>query len=82
MDDCGRTKGCLLWPKYCSGYGCQYIVTYDARDTYIDFEMAGPADNYLSLGFSDDILMVSGENPFLVLNILFLIGSISSNIGS
>lgn len=66
LSGCGETKGCVLWPAGCERGGalehCAYAVTWSAlsgNNGYLQFEMFGAAPNYLALGFSDDIRMVS-----------------------
>ncbi|CAH1773712.1 unnamed protein product [Owenia fusiformis] len=55
-DGCGETKGCLMSPRYCF-YDCDFLVTYKVDGDFIDFEMKGKADHFMSLAFSDDVRM-------------------------
>ncbi|XP_064625176.1 ferric-chelate reductase 1-like [Lineus longissimus] len=57
MKECGKTKGCLLYPRTCSGENCEYGVTYKDEGDTILFEMFGITDGYISLGMSYDKLM-------------------------
>lgn len=57
---CGSTKGCFLYPRHCSNSNCLAAVSFQHRphtDDYL-FEMYTTAENYISLGFSEDIMMV------------------------
>ncbi|CAL1529178.1 unnamed protein product [Lymnaea stagnalis] len=57
--ECGDTKGCLLYPRYCTGDDCKVGVSYrlNTTDSTARFELMGKVDGYLSLGFSHDMIM-------------------------
>ena len=62
LSGCGEEKGCFRWPTGCSGEDCEYSATWrnlGGNDGYYQFEMFGTAPEYLALGFSHDIIMVS-----------------------
>ncbi|BFZ18778.1 hypothetical protein BsWGS_21817 [Bradybaena similaris] len=56
---CGETKGCLLYPTYCTGDNCKVAVSYVLNQTAgtATFEMMVRGEEYISLGFSDDVIM-------------------------
>lgn len=58
LDDCGESKGCLLWPNHCSGNDCLAAVTHSRMNDQIHFEMKARAEGYVSVGFSYDQFMV------------------------
>lgn len=59
---CGKDKGCFLYPTSCSGDDCVAAATFQysaGDDTYAVELMSNSDQKYVSLGFSDDQLMVS-----------------------
>lgn len=62
-DDCGKTMGCLLYPKYCSGEDCDVGLTYTMSDTHATFTFWARTkiQSYAAVGFSDDRLMGKDE---------------------
>ena len=63
---CGKTKGCLLYPRHCSGPDCYAAVTFTKVKEGYTFEMFAEGEGYVSVGFSHDTKMVSriGINRF------------------
>ncbi|KAI8783208.1 ferric-chelate reductase 1 [Biomphalaria glabrata] len=71
-DECGETKGCLLYPRYCSGAdNCKAGLTYkmNTNDSTISFEMMAKAEGYVSMGLSHDALM--GDDQTISCTTLF-----------
>ena len=71
VSGCGKTKGCLLYPRDCSGGDCSHAVAFTPHpsDHMIHFEMYvkhPPA--YVSLGFSEDKIMVCA---FRIVSIIY-----------
>ncbi|XP_033756416.1 ferric-chelate reductase 1-like [Pecten maximus] len=62
-DDCGKTMGCLLYPKYCNGADCDTGLTYTMTNTHttLTFWAWTTPQSYVSVGFSDDRLMGNEE---------------------
>ncbi|XP_060063572.1 ferric-chelate reductase 1-like [Ylistrum balloti] len=62
-DDCGKTMGCLLYPKYCSGQDCDVGLTYTINhlNATFTFWAKTTTQSYVSVGFSDDRLMGKDE---------------------
>ncbi|XP_064601139.1 ferric-chelate reductase 1-like [Liolophura sinensis] len=58
---CGKTKGCVLFPRHCMGDDCLAAVSFHTHDDYVHFEMMAKAEGYVSVGFSDDKLMGDDE---------------------
>eukprot|EP00914_Ancora_sagittata_P001145 GHVO01002981.1.p2 GENE.GHVO01002981.1~~GHVO01002981.1.p2 ORF type:complete len:276 (+),score=12.48 GHVO01002981.1:146-973(+) len=57
-EGCGMTKGCFLYPRFCSSVKCTYAVSYeDIATNHVKFEMFGESKGYVSLGLSKDTLM-------------------------
>lgn len=57
---CGEEgKGCFLYPRLSCSSLYTYAVAYKSGGDRVKFEMYGKTDGYISLGFSDDRLMVS-----------------------
>ncbi|XP_059174051.1 putative ferric-chelate reductase 1 homolog [Physella acuta] len=54
---CGKSKGCLLYPRYCTGGDCKAGVSFYVNGSTVNFELMAKADGYVSLGFSDDMIM-------------------------
>ncbi|XP_012941280.1 putative ferric-chelate reductase 1 homolog [Aplysia californica] len=57
LTDCGETKGCLLYPRQCTGNNCIAAVSFQYRVATDDFfiEMySDAAKNYVAVGFSAD----------------------------
>ncbi|XP_045188788.2 putative ferric-chelate reductase 1 isoform X1 [Mercenaria mercenaria] len=59
--ECGKSKGCFLYPRTCSGHDCYTAVTYKTVNNSVEFEMFGSQEGYVSVGFSDDIVMGHDE---------------------
>ncbi|XP_045190938.2 putative ferric-chelate reductase 1 [Mercenaria mercenaria] len=59
--ECGRTKGCFLYPRTCSGRDCYAGVTYKVINDSVEFEMFGSQEGYVAVGFSDDKQMGDDE---------------------
>ena len=61
LSECGDTKGCVLYPRHCTGHDCLAAVTYtysQVNDNF-RFEMLSSANhNYISLALSADEVMV------------------------
>ena len=59
--DCGSTKGCMFYPRYCSGGDCGWVVMYKTLPDYsaVDFQIIAKAAGYATVGFSHDQLMVN-----------------------
>ncbi|KAK7493237.1 hypothetical protein BaRGS_00015574, partial [Batillaria attramentaria] len=57
LSTCGSTKGCFLYPRYCSGSNCKAAATYWEDGDYFRFELTAEDSTYVSIGFSDDVLM-------------------------
>lgn len=57
---CGRSKGCFV---SCDSYSCEYVVTWVSRGDVVEFEILartrGFGDQWIAIGFSGDIEMVS-----------------------
>ncbi|KAH9502426.1 hypothetical protein Btru_075655 [Bulinus truncatus] len=70
-DDCGQSKGCLLYPRYCSGDDCKAAVSYqmNSTDNTVTFEMMARTDGYVSLGLSRDRIM--GDDQTISCTTLF-----------
>jgi hypothetical protein len=63
---CGNSKGCFLYPRTCSGHDCYAAVTFKTTNDTVEFEMFGSQEGYVSVGFSDDVHMVSLKIPYAV----------------
>ena len=59
LDGCGKTKGCVLFPNYCSGSACTYVIMYQEVADGIHFEIKAKSNGYVTWAISDDKLMVS-----------------------
>lgn len=61
--ECGRSKGCFLYPHNCVGDNCLFGVTYEAlkRNDSVRFELIGRADGYVSFAVSEDDHMGEDE---------------------
>lgn len=51
---CGTMYGCILYPRYCKGSGCEIVVIFSVTGAVLDMKMAGRSSGYLSLAVSDD----------------------------
>ncbi|KAL5021328.1 hypothetical protein ScPMuIL_000483 [Solemya velum] len=60
-DDCGSTKGCFFYPRYCTGIDCDTSVTYQLTGNYVAFEVMMDTTGYVAVGFSDDRVMGNDE---------------------
>ena len=58
-NECGQTKGCFLYPRLCSGSDCKAAVTYQPKGDKFVIELYVSSASYISVGFSDDVMMVS-----------------------
>uniref|UniRef100_A0A0B7A764 Ferric-chelate reductase 1 n=1 Tax=Arion vulgaris TaxID=1028688 RepID=A0A0B7A764_9EUPU len=58
-DACGETKGCLLYPRYCTGTNCKVAASYviNATSDTATFELMVQGAEYVALGFSEDMTM-------------------------
>ena len=56
---CGKTKGCLLYPRHCFGPDCYAAVTFTKVKEGYTFEMVAEGEGYVSVGFSHDTKMVN-----------------------
>ncbi|KAH9492770.1 hypothetical protein Btru_026278 [Bulinus truncatus] len=64
---CGHSKGCFLYPSYCSGDNCLSAMTYSLRNGSRDFLielMCDSQQNYISMGLSKDTVMGGGDETF------------------
>lgn len=63
VDECGKTKGCLLFPTGCSGNNCRHIVTYkiDENNGIANFEVSSKAKGYASVSLTSDKKMGEDE---------------------
>lgn len=52
--ECGKTKGCLMYPRQCLGSDCYAGVTYSKGAEGYTFEMFAEGEGYVSVGFSYD----------------------------
>ena len=64
--ECGRTKGCFLYPDWCSGNDCRYAVSFkpDQSGSTVAFEVTAITPGYVSFGISKDKQMV-GYHTFV-----------------
>ncbi|XP_028404491.1 uncharacterized protein LOC114527093 isoform X1 [Dendronephthya gigantea] len=53
-DGCGKTIGCLRYPKGCHGTDCDYMATYRYQGDHVLFEIFGKEASWVSIGFSDN----------------------------
>ncbi|KAL3864280.1 hypothetical protein ACJMK2_005976 [Sinanodonta woodiana] len=60
-DQCGKTKGCFLYPRMCQGSDCYAAVSFRKNDDTIEFELLAEAEGYVSVGFSADTKMGEDE---------------------
>ncbi|OWF41490.1 ferric-chelate reductase 1-like [Mizuhopecten yessoensis] len=62
-DDCGKSMGCLLYPRYCGGLDCDVGLTYTMTNSNATFTFWARTEiqSYVSLGFSGDRLMGTDE---------------------
>lgn len=58
-EECGKTIGCFLYPKYCMGSNCDAGMTYKTENDDVTIQLFGKAEGYISVGFSHDRTMVS-----------------------
>lgn len=61
FDQCGSTKGCFFYPRYCSGSDCQAAATFREDGDHFRFELMAHNSTYVSIGFSDDTKMGNDE---------------------
>ncbi|XP_077867043.1 DOMON domain-containing protein FRRS1L-like [Saccoglossus kowalevskii] len=56
---CGTRKGCVLWPQYCRGLGCEIIFSFEETEAkdYIHFELQAKTSGWVAVGFSYDMHM-------------------------
>ncbi|XP_055865949.1 putative ferric-chelate reductase 1 homolog isoform X1 [Biomphalaria glabrata] len=72
FESCGDSKGCFLYPRYCSGSGCLAAFTYSYRSNTSEFlfELMSQAEqNYISLGFSKDLIMGGNDETFTCVSV-------------
>ena len=55
----------VLYPRYCTGADCSHVVTFVAHEDTIDFEVKSKTDGYVSVGFSNDSMMVRAAWVFV-----------------
>lgn len=59
FDECGNSLGCILYPSYCTGDNCYAGAAFKDEGNRTRFKtFVGINEGYISLGFSDDRLMV------------------------
>ena len=59
-DKCGESMGCVLYPYYCTGENCDAGATFSEDGNQTRFQLfAKNTEGYISIGLSDDRLMVS-----------------------
>ncbi|KAK7109751.1 ferric-chelate reductase 1-like [Littorina saxatilis] len=61
LSSCGTDKGCFLYPRSCSGSDCVAAVTFRQDGDHFLFEMMAQKSTYVSVGFSDDVIMGKDE---------------------
>jgi hypothetical protein len=64
LSTCGDTKACFLHPRHCSGANCLVGVSFQHRPATDDYQFelySTTGENYISLGFSDDLIMGEDE---------------------
>ncbi|CAG5123670.1 unnamed protein product [Candidula unifasciata] len=68
--ECGETKGCFVYPRHCNLSECLAAVSFQHRPDTDDyqFEMYAIAENWVSVGFSDDLIMGHDETVSCVSN--------------
>lgn len=59
LDECGKTKGCLMFPSGCTS-NCRHVVTYspDEDSNLINFEVMSHSTGYVTVSLTDDKKMV------------------------
>ncbi|KAM9827299.1 putative ferric-chelate reductase 1 [Neosynchiropus ocellatus] len=71
-EDCGTTKVCFSQPSHCNpdtSRVCFFMSAKVVADAVVHYEMTGPSEGYVSLGFSDDQMMgnddiyICGSSP-------------------
>ncbi|XP_076439646.1 putative ferric-chelate reductase 1 isoform X2 [Babylonia areolata] len=64
LERCGEDRGCFLYPRFCSGPDCQAAVSFrqDGADAdHFRFELMAKKADYVSVGFSEDVMMGEDE---------------------
>nr|KAG5704098.1 hypothetical protein BaRGS_017602 [Batillaria attramentaria] len=61
LSTCGSSKGCFLWPRYCSGSDCKAATTFWQDGDHFRFELMATGATYVGIGISDDVKMGGDE---------------------
>lgn len=61
LQACGKSKGCILYPRGCKPVDCEVAVAFSSEENGVEFEISAASAGFVSLGISADRRMGHDE---------------------